>query len=152
MVDIFDLLWSELVHFAVTSLVAGFLFWRWRDWRLVVVSFAVGMLIDLDHWFGCFVYWGFNIDLIKFLDVGSYVGPSGKVYILLHGWEFIIPFWLMGRWAGKKFKINGLEWAIALAYSGHLLWDHFSFSHHPLAYSFLYRLLNNFSLKAFNGR
>jgi len=69
----------------------------------------------------------------------------------LHGWEFIIIFWLTGKLIGRKIKMRGLEWAISFAYLGHLLWDNFSFVHHPLAYSFIFRLINNFSLKSFSG-
>jgi len=39
----------------------------------------------------------------------------------------------------------------AAIFPGHLLWGNFSFPHHPLAYSFIYRLLNNFNLESFNG-
>jgi len=141
----------EMVHLAVTAVIAGFLFWRFRDWRLVIVAFLVGIFIDLDHWFDYFAYFGLRINLSDFFNVTSYVEPAGKIYVLFHGWEFAIPLWLIGRWGGKRLKIKGLEWAVTLSYLGHLLWDNLSFPHHPLAYSFIYRLLNNFSLESFNG-
>ena len=141
----------EIVHLVLTGVIAGFLFWRFKDWRLVIVAFLIGIFIDIDHWFDYFAYFSLRINLTDFFNVASYVIPAGKIYVPLHGWEFVIPFWLIGRWIGKKFKVKGLEWAILLAYLGHLFWDQFSFPHHPLAYSFIYRLLNNFSLESFNS-
>lgn len=131
---------SELQHLSFTLAIALFLFWRYRNWRLIPVCFLFGFLIDVDHFFDYFAYYGFNIGLARFFDVCSYVGASGKVYIFFHGWEYLLLFWLIGRWLGKKKKIKGLEWAVSLSYFGHLLIDNFSFSHYPLAYSFVYRL------------
>jgi hypothetical protein len=131
--------------------IALIIFWRFHDWRLILVCFLFGFFIDIDHWFDYLVHYGLDINLIRFFDTASYVKPSGKIYVPLHGWEYVFLFWLVGRWLGKKFKIKGFEWAVSLSYFGHLLLDDFSFSHHPLAYSFIYRLLNNFSLKSFNG-
>jgi len=146
-----NFLGHEMVHFVLIAAIAGLLFWRFKDWRLVSIAFLIGIFIDLDHWLDYFAYFGLKINLSDFFNVASYIKPSGKIYVLFHGWEFVIPFWLIGRWIGRKFKIKGLEWAISLSYLGHLLWDNFSFPHHPLAYSFIYRLLNNFSLESFNG-
>jgi len=141
----------ELIHFLLTSLIALFFWHRFKDKRLILVIFFFGFFIDIDHWFDYFVHFGLVINLKNFFNVASYVYPSGKVYIPLHGWEFIIIFWLTGKLIGRKIKMRGLEWAISFAYLGHLLWDNFSFVHHPLAYSFIFRLINNFSLKSFSG-
>ena len=142
---------SELQHLLVTLVIALCLFWRYRNWQLIPACFLFGFFIDIDHFFDYFACYGLNFDLSQFLDVCSYVDQSGKIYVLWHGWEYIILFWLIGRWTGNRKKIKGLEWAVSLSYLGHLLLDNFSFSHHPLAYSFIYRLLNNFSLKSFHG-
>lgn len=140
----------ELIHLLITVLISFFIWRRFRDFRLILVVFLFGIFIDIDHWFDYFAWFGSKINLSNFFNVTSYIHPSGKVYIPLHGWEFILPFWLMGKYLEKKFKIKGLEWSISISYLGHLLWDNFSFTHHPLAYSFLFRLINNFSLKSFN--
>ena len=141
----------ELTHLLITVLISFFIWRRFRDFRLILVVFLFGIFIDIDHWFDYFVWFGSKINLSNFFHVASYVHQSGKVYIPFHGWEFIIIFWLVGRWLGKIFKIKGMEWAITISYLAHLLWDNFSFTHHPLAYSFLFRLINNFSLKSFSG-
>lgn len=146
-----NLLGHELVHLLLTAVIAGFLYWRFRDWKLIIACFLLSIFIDVDHLFDYFAYFGPKINLSSFFDVTSYIEPANKIYVLLHGWEFVIPFWLIGRWVGKKFKVNGSEWAISLTYLGHLFWDNFSFSHHPFAYFFIYRLVNSFSLEKFNA-
>lgn len=142
---------AESQHFFLSLIIALFLFWRHRDWRLISACLLFGFLIDADHLVDYFAFYGLNFNLNRFFNVLSYMEPSGKIYIPLHGWEFVILFWFIGKRIGKKFKIKGLEWALSLPYLGHLFLDNFSFSHHPLAYSFIFRLLNNFSLKSFNG-
>ena len=142
---------SELQHFSVTLVIAFFLYRRYRDWRLIPICFLFGFFIDIDHWFDYFAYYGLNINLAKFFDTASYIEPSGKIYVLLHGWEFIPVFGFIGRVFEKRLKIKGLVWAVIFSYVAHLLLDYFSFPHHPLSFSFIYRLLNNFSLESFNG-
>lgn len=138
---------SELEHFLLTLGIALFFFWRYRDWRVIPFCFFFGFFIDVDHLFDYFSYYGLDFELSRFLSV-NYMGYSGKVYVLLHGWEYLLPFWFLGRWLGKKWKIKKLEWAVCLAYLGHLLIDHLSFSHHLLIYSFIHRLINGFRLRS----
>lgn len=150
-IDAITNFWAhEMVHLILTGVIGGFFYWRYRDWRLILVTVLLGVFIDLDHFFDYFTYFGPTLNLTNFFNAGSYMEPAGKIYVPLHGWEFVIPLWLISKWGGKRFKIKGLEWAISLAYLGHLLWDHFSIHHHLFAYSFIYRLFNNFSLESFD--
>ncbi|MBN1263819.1 MAG: hypothetical protein JW991_05720 [Candidatus Pacebacteria bacterium] len=142
---------SEFQHLSLTMGIAFLLFVHFRDWRLLPVCFFFGFLIDLDHWLDYFFYFGLKISLSNFFKVASYTAASGKVYLFLHGWEWVIIFWFLGRYLGSNWRIKGLKWAICLPYLGHLLVDHFSFYHHPLAYSFVFRLLTGFSTTSFDG-
>jgi len=146
-----NIIGHELVHLLLTALVALFLWRRYRDLKLILVAFLIGIFIDIDHLFDYWVYFGLSFNLADFFNVASYVYGSQKVYVLLHGWEFLLIFGLLAKVLEKKLKIKGLMWAVVLSYGGHLLWDYFSFSHHPLAYLLTYRLLNSFSLRSFNG-
>jgi len=138
----------ELVHLILTLIIAGAFWLNFHDWHLLIACFLVGFLIDIDHLFDYFHFFGLKFKLKEFLNVESYIKPAAKVYVVLHGWEYIVLFWLIGRWIG----VPGLEWAMSFSYLSHLLWDNFSFKHHPLAYSFINRLINNFNLEAFNAR
>lgn len=144
-----NLIVHEALHFLIALIVATFVFWRYRDWRLIPSCFVPGFLVDLDHFLDYFLYFGLNFNWSHLLNVHAYMEPAGKIYVILHGWEFIPLFWLIGRWIGRKKKVKGLEWALSLSYLGHLLLDNFSFTHHPLSYSFLYRLFNQFSSSTF---
>ena len=141
----------ELIHILVTSLIALFLWWRFRNGWIVLVTFLVGIFIDIDHFFDYFSFFGFKLNIADFFNTITYIKPSGKVYVLLHGWEFLIVFGLVGYLLEKKTKIKGLKWSFFIPYLAHLICDNFSFQHHPLGYFFFYRLINNFSLEAFNG-
>ncbi len=146
-----DLLAHEIIHFSLSGLVAFFFWKKARDWRLVLASFLVGFFIDVDHWFDYWLHAGISFDLVEFLNVENYVGPSQKAYIFFHGWEFIPLMFLIGKALGNKLGIKNLNWVLALSYFFHIAFDNFSFRHHPLAYFFSYRLLNGFSLKSFVG-
>lgn len=141
----------ELVHFFLTLLVAIFFFRKYKDWRLVIAALAMGIFIDLDHWFDYFSCFGLRINLINFFNTGSYVQCTQKVYILLHGWEYLPVFGVIAGRLEKKLNLKGLVPVLIFAYLFHLFWDQFSFFHHPLAYSLIFRMVNNFSLKTFDG-
>ena len=141
----------EAIHVLISLGVAFFVVYLFKDKRLGIIAFLIGVFIDLDHWFDYFAWFGFKINLRNFFNVSTYIHPAGKVYIPLHGWEWLPIFWLIGKLIGRKIKMKGLEWAIFLSVLGHLLWDNFCFTHHPLSYSFFFRLLTNFSLKKFDG-
>jgi hypothetical protein len=145
---------SEAAHFLVTLGIALILFWRFQDWRLIVACLLAGIFIDIDHLLDYFLYYGFSsgsVGIKETLADVNYFDLSEKVIVFFHGWEFVPLTWILGKWLGIKLKIRGLEWALALSYFGHLLVDHFSFPHHPLGYSFVFRLLNKFSQKEFDG-
>lgn len=146
-----DFLEHELIHLVLTLLVVWFLFWRFKDWRLILTAFLFGIFIDLDHWFDFFHYFKLNFNFFDFFDVSSYMLPSGKIYVLLHGWEFIPVFGLVGKILERKLKIKGFMMAAVFSYTLHLFWDNLATSSHPLGYFFIYRLLNNFDIKVFSG-
>jgi hypothetical protein len=142
---------SEFFHFLLTLVIALFLYRRYHNWRLLPVCSIFGFLIDSDHLFDYFSYVGLRFDFGSFLRVDKYMLPSSKIYVLLHGWEYLLIFGSVGYWLQKRWSIRGLVWAITLPYLGHLIIDSFSYFHHPLAYLLIYRLLNNFSIHPISG-
>lgn len=146
-----SLVFHELIHLSLSLLIGFYFSRRFRSPRLILISILIGVFIDVDHWYDYFKLFGFRINLVDFFNLPSFVSKSDKIYVLLHGWEFIPLFFLLAKYFEKGKKIHGLSQAVAFSYLGHLIWDNFSFPHHLLAYSFLFRLLNKFSLTAFNG-
>lgn len=145
------LLGHELVHLLLTAVVV-IIYWRkHRDYRLIIAALIFGVLIDVDHWFDFWHFFGFRFDLVKFFNVGSYIVPGGSIFVLLHGWEYLPIFYLLGKYLERKWNSTGLGKVIFLCYLLHLVWDHFSFVHHPLGYSLIFRLLNRFSQTSFDA-
>lgn len=145
-----SLLTHEFIHFSISLFIGLFLYKQYKDYRLIIVSLIFGVFIDLDHFIDFFLHYGLSLNIQNFLS-GDYFDKSGKVYVLFHGWELLPLYWLAGKFIGKKFKLKGLEWAIILSIAGHLLFDSLAYAHHPLAYFFTYRFLNNFTLQGFDG-
>jgi hypothetical protein len=142
----------ELAHFLLTFLVAVILFWRFRDLKLVAACFLTGILIDVDHLFDFWAYSGIELNILKAFSF-NFFQQSRKIYVLFHGWEFTPLWWWLGRFLNKRFKLKGFEWALTFPYLGHLFIDQFlsGYTRNLFAYSFIFRLLNNFSLESFNG-
>ena len=143
-------------HFIVTSVIAFFLWLKYRDFRLVIITYFMGVLIDIDHLFDYFFYvssfayragWHFNLS--EFLNPSVYVKPTGKVFVLLHGWEYLPILWFIAK--KLKRKIPGIFLALFFPYFCHLLIDQSPFVRATFAYFFFNRLINNFNLNAFNG-
>lgn len=137
----------ELIHFFVTFLIAVFVFWKWKNWKLLIWVFGVGIFLDLDH----LVDWllaGGNFSNIRNIITGYYFTTSQKAYVPLHSWELLIPWWAYIIWTARQGSKNNysLGWAITLAFIGHLLVDQFSYSTQPLTYFFSYRVINEFQL------
>lgn len=168
-----SLLNHELVHLLLTSLVAVFVCVLNRkkkqcqttlskpitDHRsliadyllLITVIFIIGIFLDVDHLFDYLLWSKGTFILSDFLNPSLYVHLSGKVYIPLHGFDVGIIVFFVSGWLENRFKLHGLSLALTLSYFVHLLWDNFSFDHHPFAYFFIHRLLNGFSVGSFDG-
>ena len=89
------------------------------------------------------------IFLMNFFKPDVYVRATGKVFVLFHGWEYLL---ILGLIAHKlRRRVKGISYALILPYFFHLLIDQSPFSRATLAYFFFIRLINNFSLSTFNG-
>lgn len=144
------LFFHETVHLIFTAILSIFLYFRFKNWKLILVAFFVVIFLDLDHLFDYFVY-SLKTGSFTFLFVTDYFHGSGKVFVLFHGWELSIPLWYLAYKIGQRKNIVGLEWAMTLSYLGHLLVDQFFYTPNPLAYFLTFRILTGFDLNAFNG-
>ena len=138
-----------LKHFLCSSVIGVVLSFTFNNWWLVLASFLSGQLIDIDHFFDYF--WGktSKLNLRDFFDPEKYVVPSQKVFVLFHGWEFVLFFIFIG---GKlNSQCPGILFALPLSYFVHLLIDQLGSAGSPFSYFLTYRLLNKFSLTAYNG-
>ena len=115
---------GELLHLLMGLVMATVVFWRFKSWKLVVVVLLTTFLIDLDHFFECFLVHGLHpIKAISSFE-GNCFREAGKLTIPFHSWE-LIPFILF---LGKKFRRWSLAVALAAAMAGHFLVDQLTYT------------------------
>ncbi len=142
-----DLLFNELIHLLL-SLLVGFIVWK--IWGKPLASFlaalTAGFLVDTDHLIDYFLAFGLNFRLDYFLS-GYHFLKSDKMYIIFHGWEYVIILLALVSIFRSKF-LKSVFLALSLSLFFHLAFD--SFSNEgltPKSYSIIYRVENNFDLE-----
>lgn len=135
----------ELLHFGVASVLSVFLFWKFHSLKIIMLVFLVTFLLDLDHLFDYF-YFAHNLNFWEYFGKVDFFIRTQKSFVFAHSWELVI---FLGAWGWFK-KLPVLI-AISLAIAGHLLVDQFTYTSNPLAYFLFFRALNDFGLSWFNG-
>ena len=133
------------IHFAL-SVIAGFI--AWKLWKQPLVSFfgAImgGVLVDMDHFIDYFLELGFNFNLNYFIQGYQFL-QSGKIYILFHGWEYVIILLVAAYLAKKRLILKSVLFAAAVGLFFHLSFDLYVNDGVMIkTYSVVYRLTNNF--------
>lgn len=134
------------VHLGL-ALLAGFLVWG--IWKKPLVSFfggiIGGVLIDFDHFYDYFLAFGNNFNF-QYFTAGYQFMKSDKLYILFHGWEYVILSILVVILV-KKAVLKAFFLALALGIFFHLAAD-VHIDRLPFAsYSVINRACNEFNLK-----
>ncbi|MFC1721661.1 hypothetical protein ACFL0Z_01990 [Patescibacteria group bacterium] len=143
--DIQTLIIQEAFHLAIATVIALYIWKRYRKWWLVLLVFFFGFFIDIDHGMDYWLATGVNFNLDQFWNVDFYCWP-GAFHILLHSPEFLIVLWLI-----KPLRKNGVALAITLAMLGHIGFDMMSNDVPWYTYSFFYRLYASFDLNILLG-
>ncbi len=126
-------------HVAFSVPFAGGLYAATSSWQLAVAAFVSGIFVDLDHVFDYLVEYGFNLDLKNFLTSFP-EGRYRRIYILLHGWEWVVcgavVAWL-SHWN---------PWAVGtvLGVGVHLILDQLTNKSKQWAYFLTWRCLTRF--------
>lgn len=132
------------------SLLAGFIVFR--IWKFPVVSFVFaligGVLMDFDHFIDYFLAFGTTFNF-SYFSAGYQFLQSGKIYVLFHGWEYVILLLIGVFLAKQKLFLKSALLALALGMFSHLCFDAYqndgmSFK----AYSILFRASQNFESKS----
>lgn len=138
-----------LIH-VLLSLAVGMVVWR--IWRKPVASLfgalLGGVFIDLDHLIDYVLVFGPHFRLDYFLRGYQFL-QSGKVYVLFHGWEYVIIL-LLSLFFIRKKSLAAAAFVLSLAVSMlfHLCFDVYVNDGMTVrAYSVLYRLSHNFDSK-----
>ena len=121
-------------HLGVSLVVSGSLYVYCKSWELAVISLVSGTLVDLDHLVDYHIEHGAAFHTGRFLDSFSR-GTYKKIYILLHGWEWLL-LWAVIAWM--------TEWNLWIAgfligHAHHIVLDQLSNGAHTWGYSLLWR-------------
>lgn len=133
-----------LGHVAIT-VTAGTILYNYANSIYSLLSFLVaGILIDLDHYIDYVREYGMTFDIKKVHHACKYENTNfKKTTFILHSYELIALFWL----AIIIFNLSIIWKYCAIGLTLHLFIDQVTNPTWPLAYFFLFRLLNNFDTK-----
>jgi len=112
------LLKHEVIHFFVAIPFLILIWKKTREIKLVFLALACTYLIDADHLFDYWRYYGFTFNLSDFFKMEYFNGQSLAI-IPFHAWEWLLL--LMYVSYKKGWKSNST--AIALGIFPHLIWD-----------------------------
>lgn len=139
-------LWFHLsIHFTVALLSGYFLGKYFKKIRLgIVAGILGGFLIDLDHVLEYFFAFGLRFNLSNFLDGYQFL-VSDKIYLVFHGYEYIIVLSILAYLFRKKENVKIFIIILMISGTIHLLSDTV-INNYPLKnYTISYRAMNNFS-------
>ena len=124
-------------------IISAFILMEGVNVNIIFYCLLFGWLIDLDHLIDFIIINKkkdlFNLNL--FLS-GSYFQKSQKIYIFLHSYEITVLLFF------SSILIEQNIFYVALAHFFHLIQDQILNKVKYSSYFFMYRLLNNFSIKA----
>lgn len=126
-------------HVAVSAVVS-ICVWVWfRSAGCAVISFAAGVLIDLDHLLDYYANFGFTLSLKKMYDACHQMKLS-RLYLVLHSYELIIILW-------SSILLFGLSdyWiALAIGLTQHMIADQITNPMRGLGYFLSFRVISRF--------
>ena len=134
-------------HIAISVPVAGAVYLASRSWEMAAASVVGGVLIDLDHLLDYFIEFGTKFSLSNLFSSFP-EGRYKRIYIPLHGWEWVIVLGLLAWATAWNVWIVGF----LIGFCHHMLADQLGNSASPLGYSLLWRLRTRFEpSKSFFG-
>lgn len=134
------------IHF-LFALLAGLIVFL--IWRKPIVSFVGGilggLLIDMDHLLDYLFTFGFNFRLDYFISGYQFL-KSDKIYVLFHGWEYVIILLAVG-YIIKNIKLKSFIFALAIGAFFHLSSDVVLNGMSLKFYSIIFRAKNGFEIE-----
>ena len=132
----------HLLKHLVLALLIGILgWWITKSFRLGLFGGLVNFFMDTDHLFE-YLWWKKDRFSLRDFLTGVHFEQKGKIYVLFHGWEYVLVSLTVFGWSGNKFWL-----VLAIALGSHLIFDQFSWPNHPLSYFLTYRAKNGFRLE-----
>jgi hypothetical protein len=115
-----------------------------RSVPCAVVSFASGVLIDIDHFLDYYLNHGFSLNLKNIYDVCASINVK-KIYVFFHSYELVLIIWLIIFAAG----LPDIWKAVAIGLTQHITFDQFTNRLAKPTYLLTYRFVKGFDKDAF---
>lgn len=134
------------LFFALAAGLIAWLFWGHAEISFLTGFFG-GFLIDLDHLIDYFIAFGPKFRLSYFMR-GYYFLKNDKIYVLFHGWEYVILSVITLLVIRPSAEIAAGVWGLTLGAFFHLVADRYINSGMSYkAYSLFFRAWKKFELK-----
>ena len=130
---------KPLGHVIASGVISIFVWGYFRSLGCAAISFAAGVLIDLDHLIDYFASHPFTLRPKDIYDACLNVRLK-KLYVLLHSYEVIIILWL----AIWLFALSNCWKAFAIGLTQHVLLDQITNPVRRAGYFLTYRMLKGF--------
>lgn len=144
------LILHELIHFSLSILAALIFSFLYKDTNISLLNLSVvallsGFFIDVDHLIDYFFAYGLKFDIKKFLK-GKEFDINKKIYVLFHGYEYVIIFIAAATFLTEG-QLQAYIFTFALSSLFHLIADVKINNVLPQTYSILFRLFHAFDIK-----
>ncbi len=138
------------IHIFFSLLAGGIV---WRIWKKPFLAFTFGIiggfLVDLDHFIDYYLAFGWNWNWEYFKNGYQFL-KSGKIYVLFHGWEYVIILVLLTLLLRNKYA-KTIFLSLALGLFFHLCADVVIDETPIKSYSIVYRIKHNFDIYYINS-
>ncbi len=134
---------SPTAHAVISAATSATIFLFTKSWSAALTCFFGGILIDVDHVLD-FIFHHKRIpktykELFEFCTYQK----DGKLTLVFHSYEFLIPFWLIVFWL----RPSDIWLGLAAGLLTHMAADQITNPMNPRAYFLTYRMKVGFARK-----
>lgn len=126
-------------HIMASGVISLFVWAYFRSFGCAVVSFAAGVLIDIDHLLDYYANLGFTLNAKKVYGACCEMRLD-KLYLAFHSYELVMLLWI----AIYAFSLSNIWRAAAIGMTQHLIFDQFTNPIKLPSYFLAYRIANRF--------
>ena len=129
-------------HIASSTLVAGIVYLFFKSWNMALMCLLSGVLIDIDHVYDHIREFGLPFKVQHFF-CALYNNELRQRTLVFHSWEVMFLLGIVAWLTSWNPWITG----VLIGFGHHLVLDTLYYRERLLAFSFLWRLKNNFEFK-----
>jgi len=125
-----------------SGIISVFVWYYFRSINCAIISFASGVLIDLDHLVDYYTSHDFTFR-VKSIYSACIRLDLDRLYLVLHSYELIALLWF----SIYLFSLPDVWKAVAIGFTQHLIFDQITNPFNPFGYFMTYRATKGFDTK-----